>query len=741
MAGAVASLHTVAATLRHSAPQVPWISSQTGSRLTEREATDPTYWARQVVAPVQWAAAVASAAAQAGAPAVWLELGPGHTLAHLVRGATMPVATITPLDGDDAGASLARALGAVWAAGITPDWPAVHAPSRPRRVPLPTYPFQRQRYWLEAASADDQELIKRDDPASWLYLPCWKQTPVAAPQAPVGPCVLVARDDAFGRSLQAELSARQCRVVSVDATAESPVLESVIRQALQEATAVHVVHALSVHGPDADAGATALDSTLFSVIALVQALTPHDRVEIRLSVVTTGTHLVHGDEELDPVGATLRGLCAVVPLEHPRIATALVDIDRAAAGTPGAIARLADEILAQPSDTVVAHRGSRRWVQTYEPIAARARARRAIVSGATYLITGGAGRIGFAIARHVQQAGARVILMSRHASRHDAAAVGLVADRVRLVDADIADERATAAALAAAEADLGPIRGVIHAAAATAATDFPLLQDLDADVCRRHLRPKLDGTLALARVLGDRALDFCLLMSSISSRLGGVGFGAYAAANAFMDAFAERQAARGNAAWISAGWDGWRFDASNPRDAAPLAMTAAEGIAALEAVLAASDGGSVVVSTAHLPLRLASLRPHPATATAESDALRFPRPLVSSEFAEPRTDVERRIAAAWQSALGIDRVGRHDNFVELGGHSLLGVQLMASLSTSLGVRLSQRDLWETPTVAGLAAKVEGTGSGVHETVNRQVLEALETIHNLSDEEIERLLSE
>jgi acyl carrier protein len=232
-------------------------------------------------------------------------------------------------------------------------------------------------------------------------------------------------------------------------------------------------------------------------------------------------------------------------------------------------------------------------------------------------------------------------------------------------------------------------------------------------------------------------------MSSISSRLGGVGFGAYAAANAFMDAFAEQQAATGRSHWISVAWDGWLFDTNRgAHEKAPLAMTADEGIAALGAVLSASDGGSVVVSTADLPLRLASLTPRPAATVGDSaGGLRFPRPLVSSEFAEPGTDVERLIATAWQSALGIDRVGRHDNFVELGGHSLLGVQLMASLSTTLGVRLSQRDLWETPTVAGLAAKVEGTGAGVHETVNRQVLEALETIHNLSDEEIERLLSE
>jgi acyl transferase domain-containing protein len=676
---------------------------------------------------------------------VWLEIGPGHTLSHLVRGAAPLVTTVATLDGDDAGASLAQAIGATWAAGIAPDWPAVHAPVPPRRVPLPTYPFQRQRYWLERMAPGDTEpdLVKREDVASWLYLPCWKQTPPPVAAPPTGPCVLVVPDDRFGQRLEAELTARRLRVVRIDARrGAAHDYGGLLREALRDAAGAHVVHAASVRPSGRADGA--LDDGVFGVHALVSALARLDRLDVHLTVVTGGAHNVRGDEEIDPRAAMLRGLCAVVPLEHPRITTTLVDVDRHGGDAPAAIARLADEILARPAAPVVAHRAGRRWVRTFEPVPPRPVPARRLVAGATYLITGGTGRIGLALARHITtQADARVILASRHATRHDPAALGLAADRVRLIDADVADEHGFRAALAAAEAGLGPVRGAIHAAAATAAGDFPLLLHLEPEVWSRHLRAKMDGTRVLARVLGDRPLDFCVLMSSISSHLGGGGFGAYAAANAFMDGFAEQRAAAGDTAWISAGWDGWRFDAASAAGStAELAMTAIEGLAAFAALLGSCDGGSVVISTADLPRRVAAVGARAAAPPDDNAAPRFPRPSVSSDFAEPASEVERRIASAWQAALGIDRVGRHDNFVELGGHSLLGVQLMASLSGALGVRLTQRDLWDTPTVAGLAAKVDAAGDGaLHENVDRQVLDALETIHNLSDEEIERLLSE
>ncbi|GAA4444309.1 hypothetical protein GCM10023148_51270 [Actinokineospora soli] len=76
------------------------------------------------------------------------------------------------------------------------------------------------------------------------------------------------------------------------------------------------------------------------------------------------------------------------------------------------------------------------------------------------------------------------------------------------------------------------------------------------------------------------------------------------------------------------------------------------------------------------------------------------------ESAGPRTELEAVIVRAWQDSLGVAAVGVHDDFFALGGNSLVAVQLIAALRTATGVRLPMRSLFEIPTVAGLAERIE-----------------------------------
>jgi amino acid adenylation domain-containing protein len=143
------------------APTIPYVSTLTGQWITAEQVAQPEYWTNHLRRTVRFADAVATVAA---APeTVLLEVGPSETLVQMMRqitkestdnAANAPLIFASQASAKDAVAedkAMLTALGRLWAAGIKPDWQAFHAGSRRKRVLLPTYPFDRKRFWVEPA--------------------------------------------------------------------------------------------------------------------------------------------------------------------------------------------------------------------------------------------------------------------------------------------------------------------------------------------------------------------------------------------------------------------------------------------------------------------------------------------------------------------------------------------------------------------------------------------------------------
>jgi acyl transferase domain-containing protein/acyl carrier protein len=141
--------------IRLSPPKIPYISNVTGKPMTDSEATDPTYWARHLTHPVQFAAGLRQMCSPS-AP-VMLEVGPGQMLTSLAEqylsSIDLPDRVVLPSlphssDRQPDRAFILNTLGNLWLAGVDPSWAGVHKHERRRRIALPTYSFERQRYWL-----------------------------------------------------------------------------------------------------------------------------------------------------------------------------------------------------------------------------------------------------------------------------------------------------------------------------------------------------------------------------------------------------------------------------------------------------------------------------------------------------------------------------------------------------------------------------------------------------------------
>ena len=155
-----------AARIKMSAPRIPYISSVTGDWITPEDATSPDYWTRHLRQAVQFSSGIARI--QQREELVLLEVGPGRVLVtlarqNLPRGANRIVLSSladTSSEQGDADAML-QALGSLWTAGIKPDWQKLHARAKCQRISLPTYPFERKRFWLSDStkSADTGEVL------------------------------------------------------------------------------------------------------------------------------------------------------------------------------------------------------------------------------------------------------------------------------------------------------------------------------------------------------------------------------------------------------------------------------------------------------------------------------------------------------------------------------------------------------------------------------------------------------
>jgi hypothetical protein len=229
------------------------------------------------------------------------------------------------------------------------------------------------------------------------------------------------------------------------------------------------------------------------------------------------------------------------------------------------------------------------------------------------------------------------------------------------------------------------------------------------------------------RLLGGVPLDFVALTSSINSVLGAPGLSDYAGANAVLDAFPDSTLRP--ASWkhvVSVDWGPWRdvgmaaklFESSPKTDSQVYRRTTISPKAAADAFARAlgSRNKRVIVVPFNLARHLELLLKGPSKHAVTSDRLSSStnetpaqvaqgRPEIPTAYEPPLTNTEGVLAEIWTSLLGIERIGIDDNFFELGGHSLLATRMLARISDLLRIRLTLRNIFDSPTIRGLAEEI------------------------------------
>ncbi|MBW4673824.1 MAG: SDR family oxidoreductase [Desmonostoc geniculatum HA4340-LM1] len=760
-------------------PKIPFISNVSGTWITATEATNPKYWARHLRQPVRFNLGISELLKQP--ERILLEVGPGRTLSSLTKQHQTDAITLTSIRHQQEQQSdvefLLNTLGRLWLVGIQIDWSGFYAHEKRHRLPLPTYPFERQRYWIEVnrnatlAMMSPKTSDKKPDIADWFYVPRWKEsTPVEVFQhekllEEKLSWLIFVDSYGVGAEIAERLKQQSQDVIFVRVGDEFAKLDDFsytinprrrddydnLFKALQEQNWISqaiIAHFWSVTPNDIlpsyeldpeiqyeffeDCQNLGFDSLLF----IAQALAKQNIIDpIKLMVVTSNLHDVTGSENLCPEKATILGPCNVIPQEYLNITCCCFDIvlpDSRNKPSPTLIDSLLTEFTAPITDNLIAYRGNHRWIKTYEAvhldesIISKTKLRK----GGVYLITGGLGRIGLAMSEYLAKTvQAKLILIGRKGIpekhqwsewllNHDESnevsqklkkvmMLEELGAEVQAISADVANEQQMQKAIELAKERFGEIHGVIHTAGINDDAYYTI-EESSKTQSQSQFFPKVYGLFVLEKVLQGQKLDFCLLTSSSSSVLGGLGLTSYSAANIFMDAYAHKHNQINLFPCISVNWDTWQSEEGDIQDLTvgvaleKLRMTWKEGIDVFRRVLCLTKTAQIVVSAGELQPRIEQwIKREFLQNNADSLSLHS-RANLQNEYVPASNKVEQIVATTWQKVLGIEKIGIYDNFFDLGGSSLIGVEVISQLQKELNTHIPIISIYERPTISSLA---------------------------------------
>ncbi|HET7544173.1 MAG TPA: SDR family NAD(P)-dependent oxidoreductase [Polyangiaceae bacterium] len=610
-------------------------------------------------------------------------------------------------------------------------------------------------------------------------IPDWFLTPAFLPRArrskPAQPgrgFLLIEDEHGLSRALADELSASAATIWRTTA-AEATSAFLAAGTALSDVLDLRSFGPLGQEARGRDGAPTLAEhtaATLAAMIDPIRALGQMRRAEgppVRYLVVASHAQRVRTSDQLDPARAAAPALLRAIEQELPAVRCRHVDVPFGEEELVRVAQRLALEAYAEPDEPEVAYRGDQRSCTGFErvrwpavPEDSRLR------SAGVYVLTGGLGGVGVALARYLlEHLRATVLLVGRSESSAVESELRVLRQlgSVRYAVADVSRPRALERAVADFERDCGqPVDGFFHLASSY--SEGSTLEE-SSESLARQFAAKVDGAIAVGDALAQRPQAFAVHFSSVASRFGGSGLGVYAAANRVLDAIAAEQRRHGLQSYAVnwSVWDGLGLGARTApsevlRAKGLSAIASGRGMASLAALLARpADTVVVGVDVQHralmrliagsaqpaaslrgivelarspgggpsepvslpsgasdclgnrLELELWEVETTPRSADGTADRTVVARLLhggAAREQSPATTDLEQRLVEIWKLLLGVHELGIDEHFFDLGGTSLLAVRLFAEIEKQLGPSLPLATLFRAGTVRGLSQALE-----------------------------------
>lgn len=735
--------------IRLSPPTIPIVSNVTGERLSAEDAMSPEYWYRHLRHTVQFAQGVHLLLNDEHP--LFVEVGLGQSLCGFVTTMSSKQVFVTStLPGHYKPVSdltqFLTTLGRLWTKGVSVLLDPVYGSSVRKRIALPTYAFQRQRYWIDP-DRNSPKLKKQ----TVLYSPVWTRGALSeVNHTKISDYQWVVFKDSMdiGQQIINVLSFYNVRPIIIESGDEfiihsqshftiNPVVKEhyidcfkCLRETLNHPKLIHCWSLDENQGLDDDATIEAsFDKGFYSLMYVIQSFVEviGTKNELGFCIITRGTQHILGTERLSPANATLSSFCRVVPLEHPLIRCLMADIDRDVKGVEltAIFADILATLVDKSRDILVAYRNNYRWLPAYVAIENNSLKTRLSDNG-IYLITGGLGGVGLALSEAIasqvcqpvlilssrkpyppQEQWTRILADKNHED-HDTVSrlkyIQSLGASINLYPCDVTNDQDVSQLLHWIFLKYGKLNGLIHAAGRAG---NGVLQLKTHEKAYQVLSTKIYGAYYLAKATQKLPiLDFVVLMSSIAAVVGAKGQIDYSAANASLDAMAQSNLFHSKFT-LSLNWNTWRdvgmsVHSSKTDDLNLLNLgndiSSKEGQSLFLNALSTSYR-QLVISNYELD-RYQALLANTVNEKEETKNKVSRKHLnIKNTYSEPQDELEKQLAKLWQECLHIDSIGREDNFFALGGHSLKAMTLIEQMNTLFNCSLSIQHMYKAPTIA------------------------------------------
>lgn len=745
--------------ITRNAPKISYLSNLTGDWVTETDVLNDQYWTDHMLKTVQLSQAIEKLLDNPDT--VFVEVGPGRTLLSSLQMHTKDVlrtinilSSMVRANKYDDNKIIANSVKELWRYGCTVNWNQLYAHEKRNRIVLPTYPFQKQRFWIDQAYPYKQQIPNQDEIKSDLafYTPSWVCDPKAAMNLPFPLLPSQVRRRWIVFANQSELCEKVCRVLSSggeqvvkvfqekdksvcnatdyvihsrEKSQYDAIFEKIIFDDITHYAVIHfwgVGDSLELDKADL-LDAEALYQSLYSGIFIAQALSQRAlNVTVSWAMVTTQVHSVLGDEHIDPLKSGVLSLCRVLPLENLKFRMLHIDVD--ATMVPDTLTRYCNDIITLVADNlfnfetdnetqIIAFRNGKHWIPSYCEIkVAKQSALQDLpfVPG-VYLITGGLGGMGLTLTQWIcaKNASSTIVLLSRsefpkqdawddwilnHPTEND------ISKKIRILR-QVIDTGCHVKILQADIANFQKMKKIVSLIEArfgmvrgifhlAGVSGKGLVALKKMDDVKKVLHPKIQGTHVLVKLFCQKKLDFFVCASSLTAIAGGVGQIDYCAANIFLDYFLGQRPLKHCKRFLTINWNAWRS----------VGMAANVGQAThcrlyAENSVTPKQGVSILnqlLSSPYSQIIVSRYSP-------ENEIKRIKKTFQYSQdqVDQPsekkrRCDLRDIVKQAWEKVLGVTEVNESTSFYGCGGDSLSLIQLIAIIEKHIEVKINLHDL-------------------------------------------------